>query len=216
VSPLLVAALVAVAVLVAWPPSTTLTMRVHDEVLPRRGRARRRRAAELEWLEAVVAELSAGRDPGAALVSAAALGDALQVCPRATAAARAGADVVPALRADGTRSAAVRAAAACWDVAASTGAGLAASLTVLADSLRETERVRAELVAGLAEPRATAVVLACLPALGLALGSLLGAEPVQWLTGSSWGLAVLAGGLALELVGCLWSWRIARRLEAGL
>ena len=214
-SPFAVALLAAAAALLAWPPDVAVTGRSWA-VLPRRRDARRRRNAEQEWLDSLVAELSSGRDPGAALVAVAPLGDGLQVCPHATAAARGGADVVVALRVDGERSDTVRAVAACWDVAASTGAGLAASLTVLADAVRENERVRDELAAGLAEPRATAVVLACLPVLGLVLGSMLGAEPLQWLTGSRAGWAVLAAGLSLEAFGCLWSWRIARGLEAAL
>ena len=214
-SPALVALLATAAVVVMRPPELPALDR--RSVRPsRRGRQRRRRAAELEWLDSLVAELAAGRDPAAALVAVASLGEGHDVCRRATAAARAGADVVPALHADGVGSDTVRAAAACWDVASSTGAGLAASLAVLADSARETERVRDELAAGLAEPRATAVVLAGLPGLGLVLGSMLGAQPLQWLSGATVGRAVLVAGLALEALGCLWSWRIARGLEASL
>jgi tight adherence protein B len=214
-SPALAAVLGAAAALLAWPPDLPGIGRP-SAGRPRWGGARRRRDAEQEWLDSLVAELAAGRDPSAALDVVASLGEGLHVCRHATAAARAGADVVGALHVDGERSDTVRAVAACWEVAASTGAGLAASLTVLADSVRETERVRDELAAGLAEPRATAVVLACLPALGLVLGSMLGAEPVQWLTHAPIGWSVLALGLALEALGCLWSWRIAHGLEAAL
>jgi tight adherence protein B len=132
------------------------------------------------------------------------------------AAARAGADVGPALLADGARSETLRGVAACWEVASGSGAGLGASLTVLADAARETERVRRELQAGLAEPRATAVVLAMLPGLGLLLGSMLGADPLHWLLGSRLGPVVLVAGLALEAVGAWWAWRIAASLEAQL
>ena len=76
--------------------------------------------------------------------------------------------------------------------------------------------MRGELRTGLAEPRATAMVLAALPALGLALGAALGADPLSWLTGSGPGRLVLAAGLALEALGVLWSWRIAVSLEATL
>ena len=87
---------------------------------------------------------------------------------------------------------------------------------MLADAARETERVRRELQAGLAEPRATAVVLAALPALGLLLGSMLGADPVHWLLSSRLGVLVLVTGLALEAVGAWWAWRIASSLESQL
>jgi tight adherence protein B len=177
-----------------------------------------RRAAELEWVEGLAAELSAGRDPVSALVAASAGSSpaAATVCPHAVAAARSGADVAPALHVDGARSELVRGVAACWEVASGSGAGLAASLVVLADAARETERVRHELRAGLAEPRATAVVLAALPALGLFLGSMLGAEPLRWLVGSRLGLLVLLAGLVLEGAGAWWAWRIAASLEAQL
>lgn len=213
-TPAVVAALVVLVVLVLAPPPVRARP---CAVLPTLRRptaeAARRRAAELDWLDALAAELAAGGDPVWALARVPA---SAAVVPRAAAAAAAGADVVPALRGDATRSPTIAAVAACWEVAAETGAGLAASLAVLADAGRETERVRGELEAGLAEPRATAVVLACLPAVGLALGAMLGAEPLPWLVGTAPGRAVLAGGLALEVVGVAWSWRIARSLERSL
>jgi tight adherence protein B len=101
-------------------------------------------------------------------------------------------------------------------VAEGSGAGLASALVSLADSARAAERVRRELHAGLAEPRATAMVLAGLPLLGLLLGTALGADPLSWLLGSSAGRVVLCLGLGLELLGAWWAWRIATRLEAQL
>ena len=62
----------------------------------RPGQASARRAAELEWVESLVAELRAGADPvGALVVSAAAA--PRPVVPRALAAARSGGDVAEAL-----------------------------------------------------------------------------------------------------------------------
>jgi tight adherence protein B len=110
----------------------------------------------------------------------------------------------------------VRAVAACWEVAHGSGAGLAASLSALADASRESERVRRDLRAGLAEPRATAVVLAGLPVVGLGLGAGLGADPFAWLLGTGAGVVVLALGILLEVVGVAWSWRIVSSLEADL
>ena len=208
----------------AWAPTRPPASRPTDGsrlFRLRRPRAGARRTAELEWIEALAAELSAGRDPHSALVAASTArsgpaGSSIVVCPHALAAARAGADVAPALLADGARSEIVRGVAACWEVASGSGAGLGASLAVLADAARETERVRRELQAGLAEPRATAVVLAALPALGLLLGSMLGADPVHWLLSSRLGVLVLVTGLALEAVGAWWAWRIASSLESQL
>ena len=101
-------------------------------------------------------------------------------------------------------------------MAQGSGAGLAAALLSLADSARAAERVRRELHAGLAEPRATAVVLAGLPLLGLVMGTALGADPLAWLLGTVAGRAVLALGVLLEVVGAWWAWRIAVRLESQL
>ena len=175
--------------------------------------ARRTRDPDvLAWVDAIVAELAGGRDPASSLVLASLSND---VCPAAVAAARTGGDVAAALRASGA-SALLHGVAACWEVAEGSGAGLASALMTLADSARETERIRGELRAGLAEPRATAIVLAALPGLGLLLGSLLGAAPWRWLFGTTPGLLVLAVGLLLEAVGAWWSWRITASLEADL
>jgi len=51
---------------------------------------------------------------------------------------------------------------------------------------------------------------------GLGLGAGLGADPFAWLLRTGPGLAVLAVGIALEVVGVLWSWRIVTALEADL
>lgn len=209
---LLLAALAGLAVAMLRPPSYPVPRVLRWR--PVRDDLAARRARELEWLEALVTEVRAGADPAAALVASSR--SVPGVVPRAVAAARGAGDVAEALRVDGVRAPLVRAVAACWDVAAGTGAGLAASLATLSDAGRENERLHRELRAGLAEPRATALVLAALPVVGLGLGSLLGAAPLPWLVGSAVGLAVLAAGAALEVLGAWWAWRIAVSCEQGL
>lgn len=215
-SAVLLAAAAAGVVLVLWPP------RLAGVGLPevrgpawRPGRAAARRAAELEWVESVVAELRAGADPAGALVAAEAAAPH-PVARRAAIAVRSGGDVADALTDDAAGSPLMRGVAACWTVAEGSGAGLAAALLSLADSSRAAERVRRELHAGLAEPRATALVLAALPFVGLAMGVALGADPLAWLLGPTPGHAVLALGLGLEAVGAWWAWSIASRLEEQL
>lgn len=181
-----------------------------------RGNAALRRRAELDWVEALAAETRAGRDPASALVAAGRSVEVDASLARAAAAAASGGDVVSALRSVDGASELVRAVAACWEVAQGSGAGLAASLTALADSAREGERVRRDLRAGLAEPRATALVLAALPVVGLLLGGMLGADPLAWLLGTTAGVVVLLLGIALEVAGGLWSWRIVASLESEL
>ena len=214
----LVAALAAVALVLVLVPGHRPGRRGRRSWSPsvrRPARAAERRRAELEWVEALAAETRAGRDPASAVVAAGSESVPSPAVARAVAAAAGGGDVAAALRSDAA-SDLMRAVAACWEVAHGSGAGLSASLAALADAGRESERVRRDLRAGLAEPRATAVVLAALPVVGLGLGAGLGADPFAWLLRTGPGLAVLAAGIALEVVGVLWSWRIVTALEADL
>jgi tight adherence protein B len=215
----LIAAVAVVLVVLLAVPGAPAARRRALGAAPRWRRpvpASERRRAELEWVEALAAETRAGRDPASAVVAAAATPLPSSAVVAATAAARSGGDVALALRTDASASDLVRAVAACWEVAHGSGAGLAASLTALADAARESERVRRDLRAGLAEPRATALVLAGLPIVGLGLGASLGADPFSWLLGTGVGVAVLVAGVALEAMGAFWSWRIVTSLEADL
>ncbi|WP_399087704.1 type II secretion system F family protein [Streptomyces sp. BBFR2] len=173
-------------------------------------RARERRVAAVTTLCATVAaELRAGQQPHRALLAAGAPG--LDGAGAAImAAARYGGDVPRALRtaaalpgADGLNG-----VAACWRVAVEGGAGLAAGLERIAAALRSGQGQREELKAQLAGPRATALMLALLPAGGLLMGTALGADPLRVLlhTPLGWGCLV-AGGL-LEWAGVAWTARI--------
>lgn len=216
--PVVAAALAAVALVLVLVPGHRPARRGRWSWSPsvrRPARAAEHRRAELEWVEALAAETRAGRDPASAVVAAGSESVPSPAVARAVAAAAGGGDVAAALRSDAA-SDLMRAVAACWEVAHGSGAGLSASLAALADAGRESERVRRDLRAGLAEPRATAVVLAALPVVGLGLGAGLGADPFAWLLRTGPGLAVLAVGIALEVVGVLWSWRIVTALEADL
>lgn len=174
----------------------------------------RRRCREL--LDAFAAELRAGRSAAAALARAAEPHPGLLVATLG--ALRLGGDVPGALLADGCAPgcAVLGRLSACWRVAEGTGAGLAAAVTRLADSARESERIRLELASRVAEPRATMRVLALLPVLGLALGSGLGADTVGWLLTTAVGRLVLVTGVALDLLGLLWAHRLVARVEAEL
>jgi tight adherence protein B len=195
-------------VLVLAPPRPGRRPRLR---MPARSRRAPRAAAELAWLDAVVDELRSGRDPASAVLVAAA---DWPVVPATVAAARAGEDLAAALAEDaGPHRDLLRGVAATWRVGQGAGAGLAAALGSLADAAREAAAVRAELRVGVAEPRATAVVLALLPLAGLALGWLLGADPLSWLLTTAPGRLVLIAGVVLDLVGVAWAWRIVRGLE---
>jgi tight adherence protein B len=183
-----------------------------------RGAARqaRVRADCLDLLDALAAELHAGRPGPAALQRAAAPHPALLA--HTLGAHRLGGDLPAALEVDAATAGApvLRRLAACWRVGEATGAGLADAVSRLAVSSRESERVRLELAARTAEPRATMRVLAALPLFGLLLGAGLGADSVGWLIGAPAGRVALGLGLVLEITGVLWARRMIGSVESAL
>ena len=195
------------------PAARQLLAGVRRRVSGRRHRAHQR-AAIREALAEVVADVRAGQSPIRALERA--LGDRQPVfAPRTLAAVRWGGDVGAALREDARTSSqpVLGAAAACWSVAAAQGAGLADALDRLVGQDRRAEEVRRQLDAHLAAPRATARMLALLPALGLLLGLAVGGDPIGWLLGTPLGWACLVTGVLLILTGLAWAGRIVARTE---
>ncbi|WP_179023605.1 type II secretion system F family protein [Streptomyces sp. IMTB 2501] len=181
-------------------------------------RVRERRAdAVIALCGALAGEVRAGRQPGEALLRAACdsggLGEAQATV---AAAARFGGDVPGALAAAARQPGAegLLGLAACWRVAVDQGAGLAAGLDRLEAALRAERDQRADLRAQLAGVRATTVLLAVLPALGLLLGSALGAAPLHVLFHTGPGLACLTAGSAFEAAGMWWAARIVRQAGA--
>ncbi|MEU2372325.1 type II secretion system F family protein [Streptomyces pseudogriseolus] len=165
---------------------------------------------------ALAGELRAGRQPGEALWPAArdsgGLGDTQAAV---LAAARFGGDVPDALTAAARQPGAegLRGLAACWRVAVDQGAGLADGLDRLEAALRAERDQRADLRAQLSGARTTAVMLAGLPVVGLALGAALGADPLHVLLHTPQGAVCLAAGGVLEGLGLWWALRIMRGAE---
>lgn len=182
--------------------------------------ARARESAVVELCAAVAGELRAGCQPDRALLAVEradgavvrGLGDAAAAV---LAAARFGGDVPEALREAGRLPGAegLVGVAACWQVAVEGGAGLAEGLDRVAGALRAELDQREELRAQLAGPRSTALALALLPVVGLALGSAMDADPLKVLLHSPAGLLCLAAGLGLEAAGAAWVTRIMRTAE---
>ena len=194
-------------------PARRLLCALRRRMLSRRRRTQVR-AALRESLAEVVADMRAGQPPERALTRALADRDAA-LAPRTLAAARWGGDVVGALRDDSrvTAQPLLASAAACWSVAATQGAGLADALDRLVAQDRRAEEVRRQLEAHLAAPKATARMLALLPAFGLVLGIAVGGDPIGWLLGTPLGVACLVLGLILIALGLFWATRIAARTE---
>lgn len=177
-------------------------------------RQRRRDAADrmrtVHALSALAAELEAGQPPAVALERCA---EEPPVWPRALAALRVDADVVDALREDARRRPLLTQLAACWSVASESGSGLAQSVSSLAVSARTAEDTRVALEAELAGPRSTARLLSMLPVVGIGFGTMLGADPLGWLLGSSLGRACLLVAVGLIGAGTLWTGRIASAVD---
>ncbi|MFJ9456629.1 type II secretion system F family protein [Kitasatospora sp. NPDC101447] len=203
-------------------------------VLPlRRWRLRRRLAAEARQRAAAVVELCAGlagelrggATPERALhvVTGRLAGDPagrrrLGEEPVARlAAGRYGGDVPAAfhLLAELPGGSGAAALAACWRVAADSGAGLAAALDRVAEALRGEQALAEEIAGELAGPRTTIAVLAALPGAGLFLGAALGADPLAVLLHTPVGLGCLVAGAVLEGLGVLWTARIVRSAARG-
>lgn len=101
--------------------------------------------------------------------------------------------------------------AGCLEVAERSGAPLAAILEQYAAQLDAHLDGVAARETALAGPRATVVLLAWLPAVGLVLGFALGINPVELLIGSALGRLSLIAGVLLMIAARVWSRRLILR-----
>jgi tight adherence protein B len=220
--PVLVGA--AVLAVVLLPPAVVVAAAILAATLgARRHRARRARRRLVDSqrlaaaLETLVGELRVGAHPVSAFGVAAAecdgpVGDSL----RAVAArARLGADVAAGLRAVAASSSAPaqwNRLAVCWQLAAEHGLAISVLMRAAQRDIVERQRFTARVEAGLAGARATAVILAALPVVGVLLGQLIGARPVAFLLGGGVGGWLLVGGVALVCIGLVWADRLTDRM----
>ncbi len=211
---------IAVAISVLLPPTTDLAAAmvvVTAVVRLRRRRGGRRAAAESRSLEAaldvLVGELRVGAHPVRAFsVAADETGGTVAAAFRAVAArARLGADVGAGLRSaagSSTLPAHWERLAVCWQLAADHGLAMATLMRTAQRDIDERQRFSSHVTSKMAGARATAVILAGLPALGVALGQLIGAHPVRFLLHGHLGGWLLVVGTMLACGGLLWSDRI--------
>jgi tight adherence protein B len=199
-------------VAVAGTVIAPVASRLASGVLHRRDR-HQTQASVVDLCDALAAELHAGLATQPALELACGEGSRWAMI---AATGRFGGDVPTALRAAAQRpgAAGLRAVAAAWDVSARSGAGLAEVLDKVASALRDELDARAEISASVAPARTTAKMLAALPVFGLALGASMGAHPLDFLLSTSLGVACLAAGLLLALVGVLWVERLVDAAES--
>lgn len=179
---------------------------------------RQRREAEqgslrvLEACATLTAELAAGQPPAAALRQAAR--DWPPLAPAAQAAGL-GADVPAALRALAVAPGAgdLALVGAAWQVSQQAGHGLSGALTLVRDDLRGMRETRRVVASELASARATARLVALLPAGVLAMGSGAGGDPVGFLLHEPLGWGCAAAGVAFLLAGLGWIEAIAGQVE---
>jgi tight adherence protein B len=219
-----VTACAAVAAVVVLPLTTVLAVAIVGATASLRYRRRRRMRHAMDEggtleaaLEVLVGELRVGSHPVQAFcVAADETVGAVAVSLRAVAArARLGADVAAGLRA-AARSSALPThwdrLAVCWQLANDHGLAITTLMRTAQRDIAERQRFSARVTSGMAGARATAAILAGLPLLGVLLGQLIGARPLDFLLSGHAGGWLLVVGLTLACGGLLWSDRITGRL----
>ncbi|WP_314719766.1 hypothetical protein [uncultured Actinomyces sp.] len=93
------------------------------------------------------------------------------------------------------------------------GAPLAGILEAVAAGVAESGRAQASRAAALSGPRTTARLLAALPLLGLALGAMVGARPLDVLLDGGWGSTLGLVGLGLMGLGHVLTRRLVQAAE---
>lgn len=216
-----------VAAAAVWAPPALLPVGLIGGTLftgwRRRRRAEYRRRVEgkamASALEVLIGEMRAGSHPVRAFTVAAAespgpVGVALQ---RVAARAHLGADVAAGLLAaeeDSAVPAYWRRLAVFWELANQRGLPMSVLMQAAHRDIVERQRFADRIRAALAGARATAAILAALPALGVVLGQLIGAHPLSFLLGRGLGGVLLVGGVGLIAAGLVWADRIIERLVA--
>lgn len=216
----------AVAAAVLLPLTTVLAVAIVGATASQRYRRRRRTRRAMDEgrtletaLDVLVGELRVGSHPVHAFcVAADETVGAVAVLLRAVAArARLGADVAAGLRA-AARSSALPThwdrLAVCWQLANDHGLAIATLMRTAQRDIAERQRFSARVTSGMAGARATAAILAGLPLLGVLLGQLIGARPLNFLLSGQVGGWLLVVGSTLACGGLLWSDRITGRFAA--
>ena len=170
-------------------------------------------------LEVLVGELRVGAHPQRAFsIAAAEVAGPVAASFRAVAArARLGADVPAGLRSE-ARASALSAQwdrlAVSWQLASEHGLAMTTLMRAAQRDIVERQRFSDRVESGMAGARATAVILATLPVLGVLLGQLIGAEPLSFLMSGRSGGWLLVTGVTLVCGGLLWSDRITDRVTS--
>jgi tight adherence protein B len=161
-----------------------------------------------EALSAMVAELRAGAHPVMAAESA-----AVDAAPRAAETMRL---IAASARLDGNlgehgEDPVLSRLGVAWSLVRKHGLPMAEVLDAVRRDAAAGVRFARQTHARMAGPRASAVVLALLPAVGIALGEAMGARPVHVLASTVPGQILLVVGSALVWAGMAWSAKLTER-----
>jgi tight adherence protein B len=152
------------------------------------------RAASLDNLAALGADLRAGLPPaGASARLGAPAGTTARGSQRAVCAERRIADLTDAV----------------WRLAEQTGAPAADLVERIEADARGADRAKAAAAAQAAGAQATALLLATLPLAGIGLGYMIGADPLRVLLHTPLGAGCAAGAVVLQCAGMMWADRLA-------
>lgn len=114
---------------------------------------------------------------------------------------------VPALCAD-SAAPELRHLGTLWSVAETRGIRLVTLLDHLQQHWDSLARHRLKVNAALQGPFATALILSVLPLVGLGLGAVMGAHPLQFLTHTALGSVIMLVGVGFVCAGFLWTYHI--------
>jgi tight adherence protein B len=164
-----------------------------------------------EALRSLVAALRAGAHPATAAESAAedAPPETAATMRAIAAVARLDGDMATVL--DTARNPALGRLTKAWQLAQRHGLPLADVLDAVRRDLEQRARFARQVEARMAGPRSSALALTLLPAFGVALGTIMGANPLAVLTGTGLGQLLLLAGVALLCTGVTWSNRITTK-----
>ncbi len=197
---------VALAALIAVATGTWTFRETH------RGRqAERRQAATATFLGHLVGQLSAGATMPRAVTAATEQLDEntppeVAEVLRATAGhTRRGGEGAGLLLEAGARAPELAAVGTLWHIADRHGIPIVPLMEQAQARLDARARHRAATSAALQGPQATAVVLTLLPVAGIAMGTAMGAAPLNLLFGGGLGGILLVAGVGLAAGGFLWS-----------
>jgi tight adherence protein B len=98
-------------------------------------------------------------------------------------------------------------------VASRVGSPLVSVLAGVSADLAADRYLRRAIGVAVTGPRSSAVLLALLPTVGLAMGQGMGAHPLRILLHTKLGLAALTVGVCLDLAGVLWTVALTQRAQ---